>query len=105
LLTDRIKGLEEAVLNETENMEKNGPGDFLESMEEKLFIRVSARIKEDNRISELSERLTDLENKLLAMSKKNMFPGSETYGDRPLAEQAEILRKMLNNVNVKLKKL
>lgn len=105
LLTEQIKGLEEAVLNGTGNMKENGPGDFLERMEEKLFTSVSARIVDGNIINALYERLTALESNLLVMSKKSMFHGSETYGEKPLAEQAELLRKMLNNVNIKLKKL
>jgi putative secretion ATPase (PEP-CTERM system associated) len=105
LVNEKVKGIEEGVLKVTENSDENRFSSLPENLEEKLAARILMRVAGDSKINELLERVAKLESKSIVVNDKRTSTGREMDDDKPLVEQVELLKKMLNNVNDKLKKL
>jgi putative secretion ATPase (PEP-CTERM system associated) len=70
---------------------------------EKELIKIN-KDEEDNRIDNLLERVNKLENMQSATNGEKIYSGFEIDEEKPLEEHVELLKKILNRVNNKLKK-
>jgi hypothetical protein len=66
-LSDRIEGLEERVTQLQESDGNERVNELLERLEEKLACRILVKVSEENKVPELSERISELERKSEAL--------------------------------------
>jgi putative secretion ATPase (PEP-CTERM system associated) len=100
-ITSRLVKLEET-------FEKNLPE--IASLSEKIIqlekvVSKTIDVEEDNKITELVERISRLERMADFVNAEKALHDLEMSDGNPLAEQMELLKKTLNNVNSKLKRL
>ena len=100
-----IIGVEKDVSKIAENGEDNRISSLLERLEEKIVFRILVRIAEYNKITELLERVSKLERMPIVVNDEKTALDSKTHCEQPRSDQEELLRKTLNDVNNRLKKL
>lgn len=91
-----------------ETFEKNLPE--IASLSEKIIqlekvVSKTIDVEEDNKITELIERVSRLERMADFVNAEKALHDLEMSDGNPLAEQMDLLKKTLNNVNSKLKRL
>jgi putative secretion ATPase (PEP-CTERM system associated) len=101
----RLIKLEEAVSKIIKNvsMDMKAISERLSKIEEEIFSTSSFR--EKNKINELATRVSKLERMPVVTKVDTTPPSLEFSEEKSLVEQVEFLKRMLNYINTKLKKL